>query len=133
MASGDETLAGASPPPLPQDDMAKKSIPAGRRKAPPPHPGESVGDILASCGVSLRTAATMMGISHNALSNLVGGRASITSDMATSLAAFMRNGSYEDSTRFWMRLQMEYDAWHAIERNRERVKAIKPCPRPQEE
>jgi DNA-binding transcriptional regulator YiaG len=50
-----------------QDDMAKKERTAGRRKRLPVHPGEIISGILEDCRVSQRTAATAMGVSHNAL------------------------------------------------------------------
>ncbi|HYM31821.1 MAG TPA: HigA family addiction module antitoxin [Candidatus Cybelea sp.] len=96
-------------------------------KVAPLHPGAIVGGILEDIGVSVRSAATAMGVSHNALANLVRGDAAITPDMAVRLGAFMSNGPEGDE--FWLRLQMSYDLWHARKRLKAEAAKIKPAPR----
>lgn len=121
---------------LPQDAMAKSkkleiSVPARPSKAPPMHPGEIIGGILEDVSVSVRSAATAMGVSHNALANLVRGDTNVTPDMAVRLGAYMKNGDLSDAAEFWLRLQLTHDLWHAMARLHDDVKAITPCPRPE--
>lgn len=110
--------------------MAKretKSVSARPRKVAPDHPGIAIGHILDDVGLSIREAATMMGVSHNALANLVKGQSAISPEMAVRLQAFMGNG--DDGAEFWLRLQAEYDVWHARQKLRDEIARIEPAPR----
>jgi addiction module HigA family antidote len=119
--------------------MAKKELSAGGRRRLPVHPGEIIGGILKDCRVSQRTAATAMGVSHNALAHVIRGATGISPDMAVRLAVYMHQvGTSEEAnlverTEFWLRLQASFDAHEAATRLKDEVKKIKPCPRPEEQ
>lgn len=100
--------------------------PSGRA-LPPLHPGAVIGGILDDIGVSVRTAAAALGVSHNALANLVRGTSGVSPDMAVRLGAYMRNGA--DGDEFWLRMQMSFDLWHARKRLGSEARKIKPAPR----
>ena len=98
-----------------------------KRTGAPPHPGQHIREILDDVGASVRAAAAAMGVSHNALANVVRGDAGITPDMAVRLGIYMGNGPTGDE--FWLRLQMEHDLWHARKRLKAAAAKIKPAPR----
>lgn len=112
-------------------NKTQATYPARPPKVPPTHPGEIIGGILEDVGVSVRAAATAMGVSHNALANLVRGDTGVTPDMAVWLGAYMQNGDLPDAARFWLNLQTSHDLWHAVARLKNDVKVITPCPRPE--
>ena len=103
-----------------------RSLPAREPKRAPLHPGEVIGGILEDIEVSVRAAAAAMGVSHNALANVVRGTASITPDMAVRLGAYMANGPTGDE--LWLRMQMDYDLWHARKRLKGAAAKIDPAP-----
>lgn len=78
----------------------------------PPHPGEHIAeDYLAPLKLSVTRAAAALGVSRKALSELVNGKSGISADMAVRLAKVF--GTEAD---FWIRLQSQYDLWHATQR-----------------
>lgn len=112
---------------LPMAKPATKSLPARPRKIAPDHPGIGIGHILDDVGLSIREAALMMGVSHNALANLAKGQAAISPEMAVRLQAFMGNG--EAGAEFWLRLQADYDLWHARQKLKDDIAKVVPAPR----
>ncbi|MFZ5426499.1 MAG: HigA family addiction module antitoxin [Thermodesulfobacteriota bacterium] len=71
----------------------------------PPHPGLSVRyDCLEPLGLSVTQGAKALGVSRQALNNLVNGKAGISPEMAIRLSKAF--GSTPES---WLRLQMAYD------------------------
>ena len=104
------------------DPMAK-SIPAGKRKVAPLHPGTVVADILEDARVSVRAAAGAIGLSHTALDKVLKGISPITVDTALRLAAYI--GS---TPEHWLRMQADHDIWHSRERLAAELKSIKPLP-----
>lgn len=75
----------------------------------PPHPGKAVRvSCLEPLGLSVTEGARELGVSRQALSNLVDGRARISGDMAIRLAKAL--GS---TTETWIRLQAAYDVAQA--------------------
>lgn len=109
------------------DETPQTEFPAGERKIAPSHPGQVIGGILEDIGVSVRSAASAMGVSHNALANLVRGDAAVTPEMAVRLKAYMGNGP--DGDEFWLGVQMGYDLWHARRKLKADVSKITPAPR----
>ncbi|HLH94979.1 MAG TPA: HigA family addiction module antitoxin [Xanthobacteraceae bacterium] len=101
-----------------------KSQPAPERKRAPSHPGEVIADILEDIGVSARSAAAAMGVSHNALANVIRGDTGVSAEMAVRLGAYMANGP-----RLWLDLQSDFDLWHAEAKLKNEVAKIKPAPR----
>ena len=82
----------------------------------PPHPGESLKyDILPYLGLSITRAAKGLGVTRQALSGLVNGKAAVSVDMALRLSKAF--GSTPDT---WLRMQVAYDLWQA----RDRAKAM---------
>ena len=70
----------------------------------PPHPGEMIGDSLGELDVSVSAGAKALGISRQALHNLIAGRSAITPEMAVRLEKAL--GSSADA---WLRMQMNHD------------------------
>jgi addiction module HigA family antidote len=73
----------------------------------PAHPGEVLKEYLPE-GVSVTEAAKKLGVSRQAFSAIINGRAGITADMALRLSKAL--GTSPD---LWLGMQMQYDLWHA--------------------
>ena len=78
----------------------------------PPHPGETVRyDCIEPLGLSITEAARALGVTRQALNNLVNGKSGISPDMAIRLEkAFGGNAS------IWLGIQMDYDLAQAMKR-----------------
>lgn len=84
----------------------------------PPHPGETLKeDVLPALGLTVTQAAEQLGVARVTLSRMINGRAAISADMAIRLAQWL-GGSAE----VWLRLQLQYDLWHAEKNNKIKVK-----------
>ena len=71
----------------------------------PPHPGLSVRyDCLESLGLSITMAAKVLGVSRQALNNLVNGQAGISPEMAIRL-----DKAFGGSAESWLALQTAFD------------------------
>src|ERR1700735_2034009 len=85
----------------------------------PPHPGLSVRyDCLKVLGLSVSTAAEVLGVSRQALNNLVNGKAGISPEMAIRL-----DKAFGGTAEGWLALQTAYDLVQA--RKKEPYIAIK--------
>jgi addiction module HigA family antidote len=73
----------------------------------PPHPGEVLKEYLPE-HVSVTVAAKKLGVSRQAFSAILNGRAGITADMALRLAKAL--GTSPD---LWLGMQMQFDLWQA--------------------
>jgi antitoxin HigA-1 len=83
----------------------------------PPHPGGIVRrQCLEPLGLSVTEAAEGLGVTRQALSDLVNGKAGISVDMAIRLAK-----AFGSSAETWLGLQSAYDLAQA----RDRVRTIK--------
>jgi addiction module HigA family antidote len=83
----------------------------------PPHPGEIVREeCLVPLSLSVTKGAEVLGVSRQALNNLVNERAALSPEMAIRLEK-----AFGSSAEMWMRLQSAYDLAEA----RKREKAIK--------
>ncbi len=83
----------------------------------PPHPGLSVRhDCLEPLGVSVAEGAKALGVTRQALKNIVMGRAGISAEMAIRLDKAFGGGA-----ETWLRLQAAYDLAQA-EKKAGRVK-----------
>ncbi|MEN8376894.1 MAG: HigA family addiction module antitoxin, partial [Gemmatimonadota bacterium] len=70
----------------------------------PPHPGEQVRlACLAPLGLSVTDGAKALGVSRQALSALVNGKAGVSPEMAVRLSKV-----FGSTPRLWMQLQMNY-------------------------
>ena len=78
----------------------------------PPHPGQVVrSDCLEPLGLTVTRAAEGLGVTRQALSDLVNGHAGISVDMALRLSK-----AFGPSPETWLRMQMAYDLWQARSR-----------------
>ncbi len=78
----------------------------------PPHPGRVVRvSCLDPLGLSVTQGAEVLGVSRQALSNLVNCRARVSGDMAIRLAK-----AFGSTTETWIRLQAAYDVAQARQR-----------------
>ena len=76
----------------------------------PPHPGESVRhDCIEPLGLSITEAARALGVTRQALNNLVNGKSGISPDMAIRLDKAFGGGA-----DVWLGLQMDYDLAQAM-------------------
>ena len=71
----------------------------------PPHPGRSIKNAcLEPLGLSVTHAAQVLGVSRQALNNVVNGKSGISPEMAIRLTKAF--GSTEET---WLRMQLAYD------------------------
>ncbi len=78
----------------------------------PPHPGKVVRvSCLEPLGLSVTEGARILGVSRQALSNLVNGHARVSTDMAVRLAK-----AFGSTTGSWIRLQAAFDVARARSR-----------------
>jgi addiction module HigA family antidote len=83
----------------------------------PPHPGQSVrADCLEALGLTVTEAAKALGVSRQALNNIIHGQAAISPEMAIRLDKAFGGGA--DT---WLRLQAAYDLAQA-EKNADKIK-----------
>lgn len=76
----------------------------------PPHPGESVRyDCLEPLGLSVTEGAKVLGVTRQALNNLVNGKSGISPEMAIRLDKAFGGGA-----EIWLGLQMDYDLAQAM-------------------
>jgi addiction module HigA family antidote len=80
----------------------------------PPHPGGIVRrQCLEPLGLSVTEAARGLGVTRQALSELVNEKTGISVEMAIRLAK-----AFGSSPEAWLGLQMAYDLWQARDRAR---------------
>jgi addiction module HigA family antidote len=78
----------------------------------PPHPGGVVRrQCLEPLGLTVTKAAKGLGVTRQALSDLVNGRAGVSVDMAIRLSK-----AFGSSPETWLGLQMAHDLWRARSR-----------------
>ena len=71
----------------------------------PPHPGLSVRhDCLEPLGLSVAEGAKVLGVTRQAMNNLVAGKAGISAEMAIRLEKAFGGGA-----ETWLRMQAAYD------------------------
>jgi len=92
----------------------------------PPHPGLSVrADCLEPLGLTITEAAKALGVSRQALNNLIHGKAAISPEMAIRLDKAFGGGA-----ETWLRLQAAYNLAQAKKRaNQIKVERIVAEPR----
>ena len=75
----------------------------------PPHPGEIVREeCLEPLGLTVTRAAQGLGVTRQALSDLVNGKAGVSVEMSIRLSR-----AFGSSPETWLSMQMAYDLWHA--------------------
>ena len=71
----------------------------------PPHPGRSIrAACLEPLGLSVTEGAKVLGVTRQALNNLVNGKAGISPEMAIRLAK-----AFGSTPETWLRMQLAYD------------------------
>ncbi len=91
----------------------------------PPHPGKVVRvSCLEPLGLNVTEGAKVLGVSRQALSNVVNGRARLSTDMAVRLAK-----AFGSTTETWIRVQAAYDVAQARAREDE-IEVARYEPRP---
>ena len=71
----------------------------------PPHPGRIVRqDCVEPLGLTITEAAKALGVTRQALNNLVNGKAGISPEMAVRLSK-----AFGGSPEMWLRLQVNFD------------------------
>ena len=88
----------------------------------PPHPGGIVRrQCLDPLGLSITKAAGVLGVTRQALSELVNAKAGISVDMSIRLSK-----AFGSTPETWLGMQMAYDLWQARDRERSiKVKRFK--------
>jgi addiction module HigA family antidote len=87
----------------------------------PPHPGFGIRDLIEDAGMSVTDAARKLGVTRQALNNLVNARAGISPEMAIRLEKVF-GGSAEQ----WLRIQTAYELAEAREREDEITEGLIP-------
>ncbi len=83
----------------------------------PPYPGRCiVPDCLEPLGLSVTAGAKILGVTRQALSNVINGKSGISPEMAIRLSKAF--GSTPDT---WLRMQMNYDLAQAM-KNEKKIK-----------
>ena len=101
--------------------MRQEYIVNERPGRPPTHPGSIFKeDILPALGISATQAAAELHVSRQTLHRIMSGEASVTPEMALKLSKFC--GS---TPSFWLRMQQQWDLWHAEDRLKEELKEIR--------
>lgn len=78
----------------------------------PPHPGGILRrQCLESLGLSVTEAAQGLGVTRQALSDLLNEKAGISIDMALRISK-----AFGSSPETWLGMQMAFDLWQARER-----------------
>ncbi len=81
----------------------------------PPHPGEIVKhECLEPLGLTVTRAAQGLGVTRQALSDLVNGKAGVSVEMSIRLSR-----AFGSTPETWLGMQTAYDLWQARERARE--------------
>lgn len=84
----------------------------------PAHPGEVLREYLPK-ELPVGEAASRLGVSRQALSALLNGRAGVSAEMALRLEAALGT-----SAEMWVQMQAAHDLWQARRRGRPRVRRI---------
>jgi addiction module HigA family antidote len=91
----------------------------------PIHPGAVVRhDCLEPLGLSVTEAATVLGVTRQALNNVVNGKAGVSPEMAIRLSK-----AFGSTPRTWVAMQSNYDLAQALARAGDiQVKRYRPRP-----
>ena len=76
----------------------------------PPHPGRSIRNAcLEPLGLSVTEGAKVLGVSRQALNNVINGKAGISPEMAIRLSK-----AFGSTAETWLRMQLAYDLAQAL-------------------
>jgi addiction module HigA family antidote len=83
----------------------------------PPHPGLHVRhDCLEPLDLSVTKGAKVLGVTRQALNNLVNGKSGISPEMAIRLSK-----AFGDNAAVWLKMQMDYDLAQ-VEKRADKIK-----------
>ena len=83
----------------------------------PPHPGRSIRTAcLEPLGLSISAGANILGVSRQALNNVITGRSGISPEMAIRLTK-----AFGSTPETWLRMQLAYDL-SAARKNASKIK-----------
>lgn len=95
----------------------------------PPHPGRLVRqECLEPLGLTVTDGAARLGVTRQALNNLVNGKSGVSAEMALRLAK-----AFGGTPEVWLRMQMAYDLAQVRKREAEitaNVRRVEPEPTP---
>lgn len=94
---------------------------AGPIRRKPTHPGKIIASYLEGIEITPYAAAPQLGISKQALGNVIAGKSAISPGMALRLARYFRNTTPE----FWMSMQTAHDLWVEGQKIKGELAAIK--------
>jgi antitoxin HigA-1 len=87
---------------------------------PPPHPGEILReDVLSALKITVKEAASQLGVSRQMLHSILKGTAAVSPEMALRLGKFCGNGP-----EMWLRMQQARDLWDAERKLADELKKI---------
>jgi len=91
----------------------------------PPHPGKTIRyDCLEPLGLSVTEGAKILGVTRQALNNVINGKSGISAEMAIRL-----HKAFGGNAAVWLSVQMDYDLAQAMKREREiKVKRVAVAP-----
>ena len=76
----------------------------------PPHPGRSIRNAcLEPLGLSVTEGAKVLGVTRQALNNVVNGKSGVSPEMAIRLAK-----AFGSTAETWLRMQLAYDLAAAL-------------------
>lgn len=100
--------------------MKKEYLVTKRPNRPPIHPGTILReDVLPVLQLSVSEAARQLRVSRQTLHRIMAGTHPITPEMAVRLGKFCGNGP-----ALWLRMQQNYDLWHAELAMQEEIERI---------
>ena len=92
-----------------------------RSKRRPTHPGALLReDVLPEIGISISDFARRIGVSRQVIHRILAEGQGITPEMALRIGQFVGNGP-----GIWLRMQQQYDLWHAQREMEKELSKIK--------
>ena len=86
----------------------------------PPHPGQTVRyECLEPLGLNVTEGAKALGVTRQALNNVVNGKSGISPEMAIRLSK-----AFGSSAETWLKMQLDYDLAQARHRGDIQVKRV---------
>jgi addiction module HigA family antidote len=92
---------------------------AGPIRRKPTHPGAVIASNLKALDITPYAAAPQLGITKQALGNVIAGKSAVSPNLALRLARYLRNTTPE----FWLSMQAAYDLW--VERQKIKAELAK--------
>jgi addiction module HigA family antidote len=93
---------------------------AGPRRRRPTHPGAILKANLAAIGLTAYAAGPLLGVTKQALQNIIDEKSAISAEMALRLGKF-----FGDGPDLWINMQTDIDLWDAKQKIGAEVRKIK--------